>query len=173
MDGWTISNGAGGEPGLNPVLKQFQGAMKMKKLNQRAAVAWIVAALILMVAGCVSSERDSGSLVLKTSIQYGTMKYLGSHPGHIEKAEFLVNTVAGVLESDTSTTLGRLETIVVESISWDTLGPEERLVLTALLTEIKYQVGLKIGEGVLDETRRVWGLEFLSWVRQAIQLSRV
>jgi hypothetical protein len=149
----------------------------MTKINQfaakRWAMTWVAAALIFMVAGCVSSGRDSGSLVLKTSVQYGVMKYLSAHPEHAEKAEFLVDEVASALSSGSGATLGRLETIVVKTISWETLAPEDRLVLTALLTEIKYQVGLKVGEGVLDESGRVWGMEFLSWVRQAIQLSKV
>jgi hypothetical protein len=145
-----------------------------RRLNLPFADIWLAVAVLLMVAGCVAGQQGSSQeLVLKTSVQYGTMKYLGSHPNHIEKAEFLVDEVAAALESEQSATLALLETIVVDSIPWEKMTPEERLILTALLTEIKYQVGLKIGEGVLGESERVWGMQFLSWVRQAIQMSKV
>jgi hypothetical protein len=67
----------------------------MKRLNFAASV-WLVVALIFMVGGCISSTGTGESLVLKTSIQYGTMKYLGKHPGQVAGAGRLVDEIAGV-----------------------------------------------------------------------------
>jgi hypothetical protein len=68
-------------------------------------------------------------------------------------------------------TLDNLETVVVESISWDAMAPEDKIILVTLLSEIKYQVGFRIGEGVLDENDLVFARSFLNWIKQAIAMA--
>ena len=140
----------------------------MKKLLAALAI------VALVFTGCVSSTPQSHGtdLIIKTSVQYASIKYLSDHQKHIAEAERLINEIDAVLTEDPQVTLDKLETVVIGSIHWDKMKPEDRLLLSTLLGEIKYQVGLKVGEGVLDENDLVFAKEFLTWMKQAILMAK-
>jgi hypothetical protein len=154
----------------------------MKKLIINSLLIFVFVSTICF-GGCagMSGENPLTSIennrttqiLLKTSVQYGCTKYLSKNPEHIEKAERLVSDLGAALTNDIQVTLNNLEMIVIKNISWEKMEPEDRVLLTTLLTEIKYQVGQRIGEGVLDENDKVFAQTFLSWIEQAIIISRV
>lgn len=133
----------------------------------------VLAIVALVFTGCVSSNPQSHGtdLIIKTSVQYASIKYLSDHQDQIAEAKRLVDGIETTLTENSRVTLTQLENIVIESISWDGMKPEDRLLLSTLLGEIKYQVGLKVGEGVLDETDMVFARSFLAWIRQAIAMA--
>ena len=134
----------------------------------------ILAIVACIGMGCVSSNPQSHGtdLIIKTSVQYASIRYLSDHQEHIAEAERLINEIDAVLTEDPQVTLNKLETVVIGSIQWDKMKPEDRLLLSTLLGEIKYQVGLKVGEGVLDANDMVFAKEFLTWMKQAILMAK-
>jgi hypothetical protein len=104
-------------------------------------------------------------------VQYASIKYLSDHQDQIAEAKRLVDEIETTLTENPEVTLTQLENIVIESISWDGMKPEDKLLLSTLLGEIKYQVGQKIGEGVLNENDMVFARSFLAWIRQAIAMA--
>jgi hypothetical protein len=133
----------------------------------------LMAIVAFMGMGCVSSNPQSHGtdLIIKTSVQYASIKYLSDHQDQIAEAKRLVDEIETTLTENQEVTLTQLENIVIESISWDGMKPEDKLLLSTLLGEIKYQVGQKIGEGVLNENDMVFARSFLAWIRQAIAMA--
>jgi hypothetical protein len=134
----------------------------------------LMAIVAFMGMGCVSSNPQSHGtdLIIKTSVQYASIKYLSDHQDQIAEAKRLVDEIETTLTENPEVTLTQLETVVIGSIQWDKMKPEDRLLLSTLLGEIKYQVGLKVGEGVLDENDLVFAKEFLTWMKQAILMAK-
>ena len=131
-----------------------------------------LAITLVFMTGCVSSNPSHGTdLIIKTSVQYASIKYLSDHQEHIAEAKRLVDGIETTLTENPEVTLTHLETVVYESIPWQDMKPEDKLLLSTLLGEIKYQVGLKVGEGVLDENDMVFARSFLTWIKQAIAMA--
>jgi uncharacterized protein YceK len=130
----------------------------------------------LLLGGCVSVNPTPGpthgtDLLIRASVQYASIRYLSDHRAQIADAKRLVDEVEAALTENPEVTLDVLETVIIESIKWDAMAPEDKVLLATLLGEIKYQVGLRIGEGVLDENDRVFARSFLTWIRQAIAMA--
>lgn len=133
----------------------------------------LLAIMALVFTGCVSSNPQSHEtdLIIKTSVQYASIKYLSDYQDQIAEAKRLVDGIETTLTENPEVTLTHLETVVYDSIPWQDMKPEDKLLLSTLLGEIKYQVGLKVGEGVLDENDMVFARSFLAWIRQAIEMA--
>jgi hypothetical protein len=101
------------------------------------------------------------------------MEYLSKHPGDAATAQKLVKEIRKTLETGIEVTLTDLETIVIQSIKWEDLTPQKKLVVTTLLMMVQQQVTIKIDDGILDENERIFAAEFLTWIEQAIFMSGV
>lgn len=115
----------------------------------------------------IGNPSHTTQVLLRTTVQYGSIKYLSKYPEHLEQAKMLVTEVETALDEDVSVTLNRLETIVTGYIDWESMEPESKLLLITLLSEIQYQVQQRIGEGVLDEEDKVLARTVLGWVKMA------
>lgn len=70
-----------------------------------------------------------------------------------------------------ATTLGALDRHVRDQIRWDRLDVADRLLLDALLIELRAELEARMGDGVLSPEHRTRIETVLDWVEQAVRLA--
>lgn len=129
---------------------------------------WLIVIAMAFVVGCATMQADSGSARL--AVQYGTLKYIKNDT---QKASRVAAKVDAALEivNNNLTTIAALDTAVRDSIEWQSLSIEDKMLLDALLTEVRHEMERRIGDGVLSPEQRVKVADVLRWIRAATTMA--
>lgn len=146
----------------------------MKKTLQLDLVlgALLIVALLFAVNACAVLEKvESSPVAAQLTVQYATLKYID---GSDAKAVRVLNVVDAIRPSidDDSVTLAILDERLRSYINWERLDAADRLLLTALLDQVKAELTERIGEGLVDAQDKVRLHRVLDWVETAARAPR-
>lgn len=119
---------------------------------------------MLLFSGCASiMERESSARI---AVTYATWKAIGDDDA---RGDRVIEIAGGAREAlgRENASLALLDEYVRRQIDWDRLDRADRLLIDALLTELRAELEARIGGGLLDGESRLRLAKVLDWISAA------
>lgn len=123
---------------------------------------------LLALSGCAWLEESPTTA--RAAVQYSTLKYIGSEPDRGQRVERTASEIRGYLSGES--TVAALDSRLRSMIDWQPLDIADRILLAALLDELRDTMLTRIGDGRLspDDTVRIERV--IDWVVDAARLAQ-
>lgn len=131
----------------------------------------ITVVLALSLAGC-SALPESGTteaLAVNYLVGKATTRIVDGDADRAERVLAAVEDARRYVESGDTVTIGVLYDAAVDRIQ-NLDDPADRLVITAILDNVRARLETAISSGGLDESQRVSLLDTLDWIEQAAHI---
>lgn len=149
-------------------------------------ISVIMVLSFLAFSGCASLGMDDSKLdakqyfdryqhVLKLAVQVAVLKVLDSNPTYAPELVAFSDIIKTYVDMEDYVNLDALEELVNEKIDWSKFQPTERLLVQALISEVRVEIEnvLKVNVGKIPtppEDVKMIVESFVDWVSEAAQL---
>ena len=126
---------------------------------------------VALMFGCASlSTNDGQQAVARIGVQYATLKVIN---GKVDRAAKVVEVadVAIELASGGALPLGLLEEQIRKAIPWSELDSADRQLVELLILQVREELAIRVGDGLIDPEKVGAAIEVLRWVRDAAALA--
>ena len=127
----------------------------------------LLAVVILALAGCASFSGSSATE--KLIVQTATMKFIEAGDDRAARAAKIraaVDQARVWLDTD-GVTLADLHAAIMGRLASANLEPSDMLLASALVDVVVAELNARIGDGILDEDKRVRVNAVLGWIAEA------
>lgn len=139
----------------------------MKKHIVMAIVATF-AFLALSGCGILESMQDNPETARITT-QYATAKVIDGDPDRADRVADIAKKARETVGKDAVSTVSALDAYVRSKIDWNSLAPEDNMLIDAVLTRAAERLEEEIGSGALDADERVQLDTFLGWIEDVAE----
>lgn len=129
----------------------------------------VILSLCLLTACALMRSNESG---VRLAVQYATAKVVDGDPTKADKVMEIAARAREHVTGPTSATVSQLDAVVRAQIPWDSLDMADRLLVDALLLELRDELARRLGDGVLNDTQRLQVAAVITWIERAAQLAQ-
>jgi len=130
---------------------------------KRIGVFALIISLALM-AGCSFIEENPNTARLTT--QYATAKIIDNDSDRAARIVAIASEARATIGEDSTATIAKLDDYVRSQIRWNSLAPEDSILIDAVLSNARDRLQEEISAGILDPDQRVALGTFLSWIEE-------
>ena len=129
-----------------------------------SATGIILIIAFIFMAGCSFIEDNPNTARLTT--QYATAKIIDNDSARAARIVVIASNARATIGENSTTTIAELDDYVRSKIRWNSLSPEDSILIDAVLSSASDRLQEEISDGLLDPDQRVALSEFLSWIEE-------
>lgn len=142
----------------------------------------LLTSLLFVVSGCqiIRTITDTATtiitentLIAKTAVQYGTLKFID---GDIEKSESViqfVNSSRNFLDLNSTSRVDEIANFMKDQIKWDDLSTANARLINTLFDTVQKYINRKVEDEDLSADALLTIYQVLDWIEEATALSKM
>lgn len=142
----------------------------------------LLTSLLFVVSGCqvirtiadtATTVITENTLIAKTAVQYGTLKFID---GDIEKSESViqfVNSSRNFLDLNSTSRVDEIANFMKDQIKWDDLSTANARLINTLFDTVQKYINRKVEDEDLSADALLTIYQVLDWVEEATALSKM
>jgi hypothetical protein len=142
----------------------------------------LLSSLLFVVSGCqiIRTITDTATtiitentLIAKTAVQYGTLKFID---GDIEKSESViqfVNSSRNFLDLNSTSRVDEIANFMKDQIKWDDLSTANARLINTLFDTVQKYINRKVEDEDLSADALLTIYQVLDWIEEATALSKM
>ena len=131
--------------------------------------------MLFMLSGCATISgfiAATENPVVKLTTQYAIIKYLQNDTTKASEAERIISELIEATEKGVLVSVADIEGMAFDMIPWEKLDNADQYALMSMLVVISDMMKDKVGEGYLEIEDNMKAVEFLTWIKQAVELAQ-
>ena len=110
--------------------------------------------------------------IVQAGVKRAIVGYMYDRPTKAQYAEELILELKAYSDRQETFTVNDLETLSIDFIPWDRMSREDQGFVLDMIAIISDQLRGMVGDGIIDEDKKIKVRQFFDWILQAIRFAQ-